>query len=100
MFQVILQSLSSERMIDKNRLAREIGVSVAVLQDMLDLLVARGYLRTDRPTACSTGHCAGCSFVDHCSDPTEGVTYFVLTEKGRRYIEGQPNRSEKTNDAE
>jgi hypothetical protein len=66
-------------------LARDLGVSEALLQEMISDLVRLGYLRS-LIAACQSG-CAACSLANSCA--MGGVArVWALTQKGIRLIGG------------
>ena len=74
-------------------LARELGVSEALLEGMLENLARLGYLRlvSNPPAGCQSaggslanvGHCQGCSMKGACAVGGQGRVW-TLTEKGSR----------------
>ena len=65
-------------------LAKQLGVSVGLIEQMLEDLVRQGYLRLTS-MECASG-CAGCPSASACT-LTQPVKTWVLTEKGHEAAE-------------
>ncbi|MHA2025774.1 MAG: FeoC-like transcriptional regulator [Candidatus Thorarchaeota archaeon] len=85
MIKKVLQVIVEEGILDKKEIARRVGIQVETLDDMIRLLIQRGFLRAEvdaceEDSACSACHSsAGCDMVT-----AVGQAYFV-TEKGKSY---------------
>ena len=65
-------------------LAKQLGVSGGLVEQMLEDLVRQGYLRLTS-TECANG-CAGCPSATTCNS-TQPAKIWVLTEKGHKAAE-------------
>ncbi len=70
-------------------LAREMGVSRALLEPLLDELLRSGCLRIAGEDAADG--CGGCPVHSSCG-PTAGARFWEVTEKGRRWL-SQPQKA-------
>ncbi|MFW9835334.1 MAG: FeoC-like transcriptional regulator [Candidatus Thorarchaeota archaeon] len=85
MIKEILKLVISEGMLDKNQIAREVGIQAETLDDIIRLLVERGYLRMEQNGCDIEASCAGCHSAGGCSMITKTGQVFYVTEKGRAY---------------
>jgi hypothetical protein len=85
MFREILQLIISEKIMSKSIIAQRIGVSSDTVEDMLRLLIERGYLQEDDCVECEPIKCAGCPSSSHCSTDVPVASTITVTEKGLRY---------------
>lgn len=65
-------------------LARQMGVSEALLAPMIDELARLGYLAEVEP-GCGTGQCSRCSLGGSCAAQPQ-ARLWALTERGRRLV--------------
>jgi hypothetical protein len=85
MIKKILKLLISRGMLEKNQIAREVGIQVETLDDIIRLLVERGYLRRE-PNGCEmASSCSGCHNASGCSMVTKTGQVLYVTEKGKAY---------------
>ena len=85
MIKKVMQLIVEERLLDKKEIARRVGIQVETLDDMIRLLIQRGFLRTEVEGCDSDSACAGCHSAAGCDMVTSvGQAYFV-TEKGKAY---------------
>ncbi len=74
----------------QDTLAREIGVSESLVDQMLSTLLAAGYIEA-QSSACGHG-CRDCPAARTCGMPG-GARLWTVTERGRRYLgESQQRR--------
>ncbi len=85
MFKEILRLLLKARMLSKSQLAHEVGVSEGSLQDIINLLVAAGYLSATSPEFCEPSACGSCAHGSQCSTDAPSVFYYSITPKGMEY---------------
>ncbi|MHA2349019.1 MAG: hypothetical protein ACXADL_05245 [Candidatus Thorarchaeota archaeon] len=79
MLKKILQLLLAQNLLYKGEIAENVGVQNTTLDDMLRILLQRGFLRQSSCSSCPSA--SGCE-----SQIDAGRAYFV-TEKGKRYAE-------------
>ena len=85
MIKKVMQLIVSEGILDKKDIARRVGIQVETLDDMIRLLIQRGFLRTEVQGCEEDSVCTGCHSSAGCEMVTAvGQAYFV-TEKGRSY---------------
>ena len=84
MLKEIIQQILSGGMKSKRDIAQAIGVQKETLDDMLQLLVRKGMLRTSECEPVEGPSCSGCSSHGSCSSDLLGQAYFV-TERGKKY---------------
>lgn len=93
MIDQILELIVESRITDKREIAKHVGVQLETLDDVIDLLCRRGYLRTGQQNCTQSSHCSGCSMVDSCgSIDRYGIVLFI-TDKAKKYL--QARRKEK-----
>lgn len=85
MFKEILQIIISEGVMSKSIIAQQLDVPPEVVEDMLKMLIDRGYLREDESNDCEPTKCAGCPVNSHCSTDIPVVSTITVTVKGQRY---------------
>lgn len=85
MIKKILKILISRGMLDKNQIAREVGMQVETLDDIIRLLVERGYLRRETNGCDMAASCSGCHAASGCDMVTKTGQVFYVTEKGKAY---------------
>ena len=85
MIKKILKLLISRGMLDKNQIAREVGIQVETLDDIIRLLVERGYLRRETNGCEMASSCSGCHNASGCNMVTQTGQVLYVTEKGKAY---------------
>ena len=81
----ILQLIVTEGILDKNQIARRVGMQIETLDDIIPLLVERGYLRMEENGCDIESSCSGCHNADTCDVITKVGQAFYVTEKGKAY---------------
>ncbi|MGY5863183.1 MAG: FeoC-like transcriptional regulator [Candidatus Thorarchaeota archaeon] len=84
MIKKVLQVIVEEGMLNKKEIARRVGIQVETLDDMIRLLIQRGFLRAE-VESCETSACAGCHSSAGCDMVTATGQAYFLTEKGKAY---------------
>ncbi|MHA1948672.1 MAG: FeoC-like transcriptional regulator [Candidatus Thorarchaeota archaeon] len=85
MIKKVMQLIVEERLLSKKEIAHRVGIQVETLDDMIRLLIQRGFLRTEVEGCEPDSACAGCHSAAGCDlVPSGGQTFFV-TEKGKTY---------------
>lgn len=85
MIRKILKIIISRGMLDKNQIAREVGIQVETLDDIIRLLVERGYLRREINGCEMASSCSGCHNASGCNMVTQTGQVLYVTEKGKTY---------------
>ena len=81
-FKELLILLQKSGMISIAQLAQSMGVSEGVIEDMIRLLVARGYLRESTPESCEPSACGTCAHSAQCVSDVSSAATYTITEKG------------------
>jgi len=81
----VLQLIVAEGILDKKQIARQVGMQVETLDDIIRLLVERGYLRMESDGCEVESSCSGCHSSAGCDMVTSTGQAFYVTEKGRAY---------------
>jgi hypothetical protein len=83
----IIQQILSGGMKSKQDIAQSIGVQLETLDDMLQLLLKKGMLRSSICEPIDGPSCSGCSSTEgSCSSNYLGQAYYV-TERGKKYAQ-------------
>ncbi|MFW9808807.1 MAG: FeoC-like transcriptional regulator [Candidatus Thorarchaeota archaeon] len=85
MIKKLLKLLLEERILDKNEIARRIGVQIETLDDIIRLMVQQGLLRTEVNNCEENTACASCHNHEGCDMTTSTGQAFFVTEKGIAY---------------
>ena len=85
MIKEVLQIILTGGMHNKREIARKMGIQNETLDDILKLLVTKGYLRTDDCESVSSPSCSSCPIAESgCGKDNFGQTYY-LTDNGKKY---------------
>ncbi len=86
----LLRQIQGGALLSTQQLAQDLEISPALVEPMLESLVAQGYVQpVSQEGACST-HCRSCALRPACLQ--SGNTVWVLSEKGQRAV-GQQDDS-------
>ncbi|MFW9980879.1 MAG: FeoC-like transcriptional regulator [Candidatus Thorarchaeota archaeon] len=85
MIERVLKLLLEERILDKNEIARRIGIQNETLDDIIRLLIQQGLLRTESNGCEDSSRCSGCHGSPDCDIVTSTGQAFFVTEKGKAY---------------
>jgi hypothetical protein len=85
MIKKVLQLIVSEGILDKNQIARRVGMQVETLDDIIRLLVERGFLRMEVNGCEVESACSGCHSSAGCDTITSTGQAFFVTDKGKAY---------------
>ena len=85
MIKKVLQLIVSERILDKNQIASRVGMQVETLDDIIRLLVERGYLRMEVNGCEVESSCSGCHSSTGCDTITSTGQAFYVTDRGKAY---------------
>lgn len=84
MLKELLRELGeSKRMQTPEELARTLGVTPSLIEDMIQRLALQGYLTES--AQCSDG-CTGCPLQSGCSTRQQSVHFWTLTSKAERLL--------------
>lgn len=84
MLKKILQILVNDGILYKREMAERVGVQTETLDDMLRILLEKGYLRLSECRTSEGVVCSSCPSVGSCNTEASGQAYYV-TAKGTRY---------------
>jgi hypothetical protein len=85
MIKKVLQLIVSEGILDKSEIARRVGMQVETLDDIIRLLVERGYLRMEVNGCEVESSCSGCPSSAGCDTITSTGQVFYVTDRGKVY---------------
>lgn len=85
MIKKVLQLIVSEGILEKNQIARRAGMQVETLDDIIRLLVERGFLRMEVNGCDVESSCSGCHSSASCDTITSTGQVFYVTDKGKAY---------------
>ena len=85
----VLEIIVERGLVDKQEIAREAGVQSETLEDIIDLLCNRGYMRIDEQSCTESPSCSGCSVADSCGSTDKLGRAIFVTDKGRQYIKSR-----------
>ncbi|MHA1138297.1 MAG: hypothetical protein ACTSSE_17595 [Candidatus Thorarchaeota archaeon] len=85
----VLELIVEGRISDKREIARQAGVQVETLDDVIDLLCQRGYLRMSEGSCVESPSCSGCSVADSCGSTDKLGKALFVTEKGKQYVKSR-----------
>jgi hypothetical protein len=85
MIKRVLQLIVSEGILDKNQIARRVGIQIETLDDIIRLLVERGLLRMETNGCDVESSCSGCHSSTGCDTITSTGQAFYVTERGKAY---------------
>jgi hypothetical protein len=80
-----LQIIISEGMLDKKEIARRIGIQIETLDDIVRLLIQRGFLTAEVQGCEENSVCAGCHSAAGCDMVASVGQALYVTEKGKSY---------------
>lgn len=84
MLKKILQLLVTDGILYKREMAKRVGVQTETLDDMLRILLDRGYLRLSECETSEKVVCSSCPSAGSCNTAVSGQAYYV-TAKGKSY---------------
>ena len=85
----VLELIVEGRVVDKREIARQAGVQIETLDDIINLLHQRGYLRLEEASCVESPSCSGCSMADSCGTTDKLGKVLFVTEKGKQYVESR-----------
>lgn len=85
----ILEIIVDEGITSKREIAKQVGVQIETLDDMIDLLCKRGYLRISDQKCTQSTSCSGCTLADSCGSTDRLGRVLFITEKGEQYVKSR-----------
>jgi hypothetical protein len=85
MIKKVLQLIVSEGILEKSEIARRVGMQIETLDDIIRLLVERGYLRMEVNGCEVESSCSGCQSSAGCDTITSTGQAFYVTDRGKAY---------------
>ncbi|TFG26112.1 hypothetical protein EU528_14985 [Candidatus Thorarchaeota archaeon] len=85
----VLELIVDGRIVDKRDIARQVGVQVETLDDVIDLLCQKGYLRLNEESCSDSPSCSGCSQADTCGSTDKLGKALFVTDKGKQYVKSR-----------
>ncbi len=82
----VLELIVDGRIMERRDIARQAGVQEETLDDIIDLLCQRGYLRLSEGSCAESPSCSGCSAADSCGSSDKLGKALFVTEKGKQYV--------------
>lgn len=86
MLKKILQIIVNDGILYKREMAERVGVQTETLDDMLKILLERGYLRLSECGMSEKVVCSSCPSASSCNTGVSGQAYYV-TAVGRKYAQ-------------
>lgn len=87
MIRRLLQALLEPKVMSKGELAKLVGVQPETLDDIIRLLLQRGYLEPEGDACDSSESCSNCDSKGACDVMIEYAAYRI-TERGIKYAKG------------
>jgi len=82
----ILQLIVNDGILYKREMAERVGVQTETLDDMLKILLERGYLRLSECGTSEKVVCSNCPSAGSCNTEVSGQAYY-MTARGKMYAE-------------
>jgi hypothetical protein len=86
MFEQVLEIIVENGIVDKREIARRVGVQIETLDDVIDLLCKRGYLRENEGSCSESPSCSGCNQAESCGSSDRLGRALFVTEKGKQFV--------------
>ena len=86
MIEQVLELIVESGIVDKRELARLVGVQIETLDDIIDLLCQRGYLRENEESCTESPSCSNCGQVESCGSADKLGRALFVTEKGKQFV--------------
>jgi nitrate/TMAO reductase-like tetraheme cytochrome c subunit len=85
MIEDVLRTIHDQGVMNMKEIAAKIGIEESTLEQVMSLLVSKGYVRNPDNSQSSPTICAGCHMVSQCyQEKNESI--YIITEKGERYV--------------
>jgi hypothetical protein len=83
----VLKLVRDGNLLSKAAFADELGIQESTLDNVFSLLSLKGYLRKFDGTTQVPPACVGCSISKKCMQNVSAGNVYVITDKGKRYLE-------------
>jgi len=90
----VLELIVEGGLVDKREIAQQAGVQIETLEDMINLLCNRGYMRIDEQSCSESPACSGCSIADSCGTTDKLGKAIFVTDKGRQYVKSMRGKKQ------
>ncbi len=85
----VLELIVEGGFVDKREIAQQAGVQTETLDDIIDLLCNRGYMKIDEQICSESPSCSGCSVANSCGSTDKLGKAIFVTDKGRQYVKSR-----------
>ena len=90
----VLELIVEGGLVDKREIAQQAGVQIETLDDMINLLCNRGYMRIDEQSCSESPSCSGCNLADSCGTTDKLGKAIFVTDKGRQYVKSMRGKKQ------
>jgi len=94
MIERVLELIVEGGLVDKREIAQQAGVQTETLEDIINLLCNRGYMRIDEQSCSESPSCSGCSVADSCGTTDKLGKAIFVTDKGRQYVKSRRGKKQ------
>ncbi len=94
MIEHVLELIVEGGLVDKREIAQQAGVQIETLDDMINLLCNRGYLRVDEQSCSDSPSCSSCNLADSCGSTDKLGKAIFVTDKGRQYAKSRRGKKQ------
>ena len=84
MLKNILKEIGDSRVFSKSKLAQDLDISEAMIDDMISQLIRMGYLAEDLGSPTCQTVCGSCPYARSCN--INPIKMYYLSEKGKNYL--------------
>ncbi|MFO7836723.1 MAG: FeoC-like transcriptional regulator [Candidatus Thorarchaeota archaeon] len=93
MLKRILHIILEEKIAHKKEIAKELGVQMSTLDDMLNILLENGYLRLGKCDYDSEVTCPSCPMADTCREKAMISNEYYVTDRGADFVQPAATKS-------
>lgn len=93
MLKRILRLILEEKVAQKRKIAKKLGVQMSALDDMLGILLENGYLRLGKCDCNPEVTCPTCPMADTCREKSMVSQEYYITQKGSNYVKADSSES-------
>ncbi|MBD3158364.1 MAG: hypothetical protein GF309_06185 [Candidatus Lokiarchaeota archaeon] len=86
MLKRILRLILEEKVAHKKEIAKELGVQMSTLEDMLSILLENGYLRFGECNCEPDVTCPTCPMAESCQQKKLVTEEYYVTEGGKHFV--------------
>ena len=91
---VFLNLSLMEELSIKREIARQVGVQTETLDDIIDMLHQKGYLRMEPHRCSESPSCSGCKLADSCGSIDKLGRALFVTEKAKQYVRSRREKKQ------